>query len=325
MAKSEHIQIARQGTRAITWWREQHPGERLDFSGAILSNHNLNVADLSGADFTGADLIGALLNHANLRRAILKDAVSLMGHLNGADLSEADLTDAILRRADLTGATLVGATLDGANLNGANLSGAKLNDASLDRASLSETNLTGADLKGADLNRADLNYADLTGVDLAGANLGKATLFRTTLKDTNLRGAVLFHTVFGDCDLSVATGLDRVKHAGPSAVGIDTIFRSGGKIPADFLRGAGLPEDVVVNYQPIAGKLSRHFYTCFYIPLRGRPGLYRPTSGRPRGPWDTLLALRRRFPRWPLGCSGDDHRRRGSVDCRGYRPGHPLL
>jgi hypothetical protein len=51
-------------------------------------------------------------------------------------------------------------------------------------------------------------------------------------------------TKFADVDLSPTKGLEVVKHLGPSTIGIDTIYRSGGKIPEVFLRGCGVPDEV---------------------------------------------------------------------------------
>ena len=263
MSKPEHMLLARQGAVAIARWREEHPGERLDFSGGTLSNHNLNRADVSEADFRGADLVGVRANQANLRKADLRDAVPLMGYLSGADLSGADLGNAVLRMADLSGARLVGANLTGVNLNIANLTGADLENAILVGVNLREAKLNGADLSGADLSRSDFNNADLTGADLTGANLGKITFYRTLLNGTVFKRATMFHTVFGDCDLSKAIGLDEVMHAGPSVLGTDTISRSAGHIPENFLRGIGVPEDMVVNYQRAVADSPDQFYTCF--------------------------------------------------------------
>jgi hypothetical protein len=38
-------------------------------------------------------------------------------------------------------------------------------------------------------------------------------------------------SICADTDLSGAVGLENVRHTGPSTVGIDTVFRSGGNIP----------------------------------------------------------------------------------------------
>ena len=62
-------------------------------------------------------------------------------------------------------------------------------------------------------------------------------------------------------------GLEKVHHLGPSSVGIDTLYAakaSKGKIPAEFLRGCGVP-DVFIDYIPsLVGELQPvQFYSCF--------------------------------------------------------------
>jgi hypothetical protein len=57
-------------------------------------------------------------------------------------------------------------------------------------------------------------------------------------------------------------GLDSVKHLGPSVVGIDTIYRSKGKIPESFLRGAGVPENFITYMHSLTGT-AFEFYSCF--------------------------------------------------------------
>jgi hypothetical protein len=65
-------------------------------------------------------------------------------------------------------------------------------------------------------------------LDLRGANLNEA----------NLSSCVCESTVSGAVDLSAVVGLDTIHHTGPSTIGIDTFFKSKGKIPEVFLRGA---------------------------------------------------------------------------------------
>ncbi len=69
-------------------------------------------------------------------------------------------------------------------------------------------------------------------------------------------------TTFGDNDLSTVKGLNTVMHVGPSIVDIGTIYRSRGRIPEAFLRGAGVPEDFVVYMQSLAAS-AIEFYSCF--------------------------------------------------------------
>jgi hypothetical protein len=78
--------------------------------------------------------------------------------------------------------------------------------------------------------------ADLTGADLQGA-----TIINTKLNSTSLSQAVFGVTVIANCDLTLAIGLDSVRHAGPSMVSLDTLSRSRGQVPARFLEGAGVP------------------------------------------------------------------------------------
>ena len=262
MSKLEHIVLAKHGPQAIAEWREGHPGERLDFSGASMSNYTLNTADLSEADLTEADLVGVLLNQANLQRANLRGAMPVMGQLRRADLRQADLTSANLTRADLGGANVAGSNLTRATLNGADLTGANLAGAHLVGSTLNEANLSGADLSGANLTGASFSHADLTGTNLAGANLTRATFHRTILDGTKFDGAIMLQTVFGDCDLGKAVQLDTVRHEGPSVVGADTIYRSAGRIQEKFLREAGVPEESV-NLRRPAKKSSGQYYTCF--------------------------------------------------------------
>ena len=59
-------------------------------------------------------------------------------------------------------------------------------------------------------------------------------------------------------------GLETVHHGGPSTIGIDTLFRSKGKIPEVFLRGCGVPEYIIENQKAIAGSIEPiQFYSCF--------------------------------------------------------------
>jgi TIR domain len=49
---------------------------------------------------------------------------------------------------------------------------------------------------------------------------------------------------------------------GPSTIGIDTIYRSQGKIPEVFLRGAGLPDEFIAYIGSFVGHPIQ-FYSCF--------------------------------------------------------------
>ncbi len=170
-------------------------------------------------------------------------------------------------RPDLCEGDLVGANLIRANLTVADLRGADLSRADLSGANLALAQLFGVDLVKAGLGRADLSGANLVAAELIGANLSRATLVEASLSgsklsETNFSGATFGSTVFGDVDLSTARGLETVRHIGPSTIGVDTIYRSQGKIPEVFLRGAGLPDEFIAYIGSLVGR-PIEFYSCF--------------------------------------------------------------
>ncbi len=242
MANSEHVEIVRKGSDAITRFRFDNPRVILDLSHAYLFDADLTDADLSGAEMTGAhppnvDLSNAELTGANLTRS----------NLFGAILSSAKLTRANLSGANLTGAYLPCADLSGANLSGVNLRGA---------------NLTDANLTGANLFRADLPGAFLSGADLTLADLSQTIFNSARIDNTVFNLATLGYGVFVGTDFSTAIGLDSVVHDAPTSIGVDSIFQSNGKIPEVFLRGCGVPEELITYLPSLIGN-PFEFYSCF--------------------------------------------------------------
>lgn len=130
------------------------------------------------------------------------------------DLREATLEDLDLSRIDLKGAELWRCNLERANLTRANLSGA---------------NLRLARLSGARLVHANLRATAFIGTDLAGVDFSHAALWRT---------------LFCHVDLSTASGLETVKHHGPSTLGMDSLIASGDNVPLEFLHGVGIPDEL---------------------------------------------------------------------------------
>jgi uncharacterized protein YjbI with pentapeptide repeats len=173
------------------------------------------------------------------RQSVLLIRPDLFGaDLVGANLTGADLVVADLVVADLVGANLVGANLTGANLRWANLSGA---------------NLTGANLRWANLTGANLRWANLTGANLIWADLTEAALQ---------------HTVFGATTLSEVKGLNHCRHVGPSIVDFQ-VLKDSGPLPIAFLRGVGLPD----NLMPSLLNEAIQFYSCF-ISYSGKDELF---------------------------------------------------
>lgn len=104
-----------------------------------------------------------------------------------------------------------------------------------------------ANLSGADLDRADLSAAKFDGTILTNANFEKA---------------VCSGTLFCDVDLSQIKGLAKVTHESPSTVGVATLYQSKGQIPEVFLRGCGVPENLI-QYLPSLTGQAIQYYTCF--------------------------------------------------------------
>jgi len=162
--------------------------------------------------------------------------------LSGADLRRADLTEADLTDANLSGADISGAILRGTRLRGANLSFA---------------NLSKVDLRGAFFIRTFLLEANLK-----GANLGQTNFRGAYLDRANFSEARTDRTYFENVDLSTAKGLETITHSGPSTIGVDTIYRSKGKIPSEFLRGAGVAENFI-EYMHSLVESALEYYSCF--------------------------------------------------------------
>ena len=229
MANPDHLEIVKQGTEAINQWRAENRGLRFD------------------------------LRKAEVRLQILRQA-----NLAGADLQMADL-----RGCDLRIANLHGCDLRGANLRGANLAGADLSSANLSDANLSETNLTRTQLGSAYLTRADLRGAQLAAADLYRANLSGANLRGADLRGANVEGAefgqvIVGWTSFGDLDLSTVKSSDTLQHDGPSTVGVDTLYKSKGKISPVFLCGCGVPDRLIERASGL-GLQDASVFDTYYI------------------------------------------------------------
>lgn len=186
-----------------------------------------------------------------------KENPAIRPDLSGAQFVDANLQSVDLRGADLSGANLNGADLFQADLRGAEFLGAGLRFAHLHRANLSQAIFFRADLWGADLREAHLNQTDFRQAALDQADLSKADL-----SAADLREAVVGRSHFVNVDLSQTKGLETIKHQARSEISISTIYRSKGKIPFEFLRGAGIPDNFIEYMHSLTGA-AFEFYSCF--------------------------------------------------------------
>jgi hypothetical protein len=154
--------------------------------------------------------------------------------------------------------SLISADLRYARLRGADLRGAVLTDADLRDARLGGANLSKADLRGAVLTGAAMrgnvfDFFDAVRRQLGGGSSG------WPLPGADLTEATLGETVFGNVDLSNVIGLDTCRHRGPSIIDHRTL-KNLKPLPLSFLRGAGLPEELI-KYLPSI--FSREHYSLF--------------------------------------------------------------
>ena len=230
MANAEHVEIVKKGAHAVAQWRIEHPDLRLDLDGAELQGVNLSRVQFGPVNLDGARLEEAQLRGANLDEAFLK------ADLRHADLSRASLVRAYAFDADFSDATLYETKLLGASLQGARF-------------------------RGSDLTLASLHQANLTGADLSGATLVLTILAGAKLSRTKLSQAVFHGTVLTPDQIAQTEVLEDAIHLGPSSIDHRTLAKSG-ELPLAFLRGIGLPDELIDFYRAQYGKPIQ-FYSCF--------------------------------------------------------------
>ena len=82
------------------------------------------------------------------------------------------------------------------------------------------------------------------------------------LSKCNFENTISSFTIWSNVDVPEVKGLELVVHDGPSTVGIDTLYKSQGKIPDVFLRGCGVPEEMIVYHHSLVEKVFE-FFSCF--------------------------------------------------------------
>ena len=130
-----------------------------------------------------------------------------------------------------------------------------------------DSNLSWADLTNAKLSQVNFISAIFEGAKIGDANFDEtsfafADLSNTDFSSADFSGAYIGRTKFCNNDLSKVKGLDKALHRGPSTIGIDTRYKSDGKIPESFLRGAGVPDDFITFVPSLVGQ-AIEFYSCF--------------------------------------------------------------
>ncbi len=173
------------------------------------------------------------------RTAMRRASVPWAPDLRGLDLHDRDLRGYDLRSIRLYNSDLAKANLSGMNLSGVHLSGA---------------DLTGANLGGVEFYLSVLGRAKFIKANLTGTFFRQADLWETDFTKSDLGGAT-----FAAVDLSTAVGLDDV-NANMVTIGIDTLYRSQGRISRPFLRSAGVPNDFITEMKTL---FPSEYLTCF--------------------------------------------------------------
>lgn len=179
--------------------------------------------------------------------------------------------------------------LSGINFSGADFTDTKFAQTIFKKATLNHVNFSRSIFVKTDFSGASIAFCRfvrniLHGVSFENANLNHTILFRGWWNRIKLRNADLYGTVFRDCmgtriDFSQAvlmstvfanvnftgwTGLESAQHAGPSTIGTDTLYRSRGKIPAKFLRDAGVSEELISHLPSLIKAVEPYqLQSCF--------------------------------------------------------------
>jgi uncharacterized protein YjbI with pentapeptide repeats len=167
---------------------------------------------------------------------------------------------------DLSDASFVQADFSGYHLDRVQFVSAELVNANFSKVDLSDANFDDSDARGAIFTNAELwntNYADarLKNADFGDAELSFTNFSRTSVFGANFTNATMRYCVLTARSLAGTIGLETIRHRGPSSVGIDTLFASGG-LPESFLRGCGVPEEFVQYAGALIGK-PIEYYSCF--------------------------------------------------------------
>ena len=145
-------------------------GEYFD---AVLSDADLDGADLAHSRFVRCELRHVRLTTANLRGATLIDVTLDDCELSGVGLHEATLTRVAMRvgravGADLSNASLGHVQIADVRLDDVNLRFASLEHVVMEDCQLVEADATEAKFRAVSLHRCDLTRADLSKVTVDG-------------------------------------------------------------------------------------------------------------------------------------------------------------
>lgn len=100
--------------------------------------------------------------------------------------------------------------------------------------------MEGINLSGAFLPSANFSQVNLRDADFRDAKLHFCDFSQAIIDGARFDNATCFHTKWTNVNLASALGLESINHIGPSEIGMQTLVKSMGNIPAKFLNGCGL-------------------------------------------------------------------------------------
>lgn len=249
MAAERLVRLLRKGPEAWATWRQADENRyynsvKTKRDGTFyFPDHEI---DLTSADLRCLKLRGVDLSLTNLRNVDFR----------GATLDDIDFS-----HSDLRGARFAAAKLDSPKFIETDLAGADFTRASVENAEFADADLTGARFKSANIEVSRFGGSILKGVDFTGAYIGAVEFSPRDFSDAILK-AELDSCVFLDTDLSQVKGLAYARHGGPSTIGIDTFYRSKGRVPKRFLLNAGVPVSFVQHTRSLLKGIAG-YYSCF--------------------------------------------------------------
>jgi uncharacterized protein YjbI with pentapeptide repeats len=202
--------------------------------------------DLSGMDLSGKDLSRRDFHYVKFR------AAKLVGtNLSRCSLSSADLTLAQMQSSTINDTQAEWADFSDACLDNATMMGSNFEKARLERVSMIEVNAASSSFE----------MAILVNTNLSKAYLSSSCFLRTDMRGATLDNAKLGLTLFVDTNLYGATGLGSCEHGSYSFIDHRTVAQSG-EIDIDFLKGAGLPDALIMHYPDLI-KGTIRYMDCF--------------------------------------------------------------
>lgn len=175
-----------------------------------------------------------------------------------------NISGANLENLNLEGIKLDSVDISNTLINRCDLSYASFNNVIVFNATFRKTQLIATDFNKSNFSYVNLRYGSLEKANLKNSLIGGSKFYAVDLRETDFCDSRMGTNSFNNVDLSFAKGLGSVYHFDSSSIGIDTLYKSAGKISERFLRGCGIPDDFITFIPSHFGiQQAIQFYSCF--------------------------------------------------------------